>query len=101
MSVDIEADQLAYGLEMIEKEKNKIIDNKKYIKGTCVRWKETFGFIRPENFDIPDVFIDVRDIQSYKKSRKSLSIGDIVVFQIEKNSKGYKAKNLKILNGGN
>lgn len=49
-----------------------------------------FGFIRTFNTK-KDIFVDSYDVN------KNISKGDKVKFQIEKNEKGIRAKNVKLL----
>ena len=92
--MNLESDQINYGKEMLQKEKFKDVP---YIRGTCVLWKFTYGFIKADNMT-ENVFIDYREILT-PSPYKILKKNDRVEFQVVKTEKGYKATNLSIVGG--
>jgi len=64
--------------------------------GTVKLWKNTYGFITPDDPKMDDVFIFHEQIEPWRKGFKTLEVGKKVRFSYHRGKKGLEAINLEI-----
>lgn len=64
--------------------------------GRVKYFKKSYGFITPDDPTIDDVFVHHTEIEPQRKGFKTLEEGDVVKFDLHKQSRGFQAKNVEV-----
>lgn len=64
--------------------------------GLVLSWKGTFGFIRPDDKKMDDLFVHFENVEPERKGFKELKEGQSVKFDIREGEKGPEAINVEI-----